>query len=225
MFIRETSSRRKHGTPVRYLQLAETTWDKQKKIPTTKVICNFGRIDRLNEQEIKNIAEKLMSYLKAETVDHAEGLNIGETKEFGILYLVENIWKKLKLDAFFKQELKKHQFEAPIERAMIGMIFNRCQNPKSKRSTDEWLKEETFFQSGKELQLQHFYRALDFLELHHEELEEALYFNLCNLSYYRTKMHLMLESLGRLKTLKAKILIISLNSFIYSGKLRRIRLK
>jgi len=38
-----------------------------------------------------------------------------------------------------------------------------------------------FFSSDTEYQSHHFYRALDFLEEHHDELEEDLYFTLCNL--------------------------------------------
>ena len=182
MFIREASSKRKYGPPAKYIQLVESKWNPKKKGPDTNIICSFGRIDRLNEQEIKSIAYKLLSYLNGkEDIEETKDIKVGDTREFGILYLVESIWKKLKLDKFFRAKLKKHKYESPLERAILGMLFNRCQEPDSKLATYNWLKEETYFPVDKEFYLHHLYRALDFLENHHDELEEELYFTLCNL--------------------------------------------
>jgi transposase len=181
MFIREAASQRKYGPPVKYLQLVESKWDPVTKKTGTEILCKFGRIDRLKEQEIRSIAYKLLSYLQEEPLDAPQGVAVGQAKEFGLLYLLENLWKKLKIDRFFRQQLKNHKYEMPVERAILSMIFNRCQEPKSKLSTYEWLQEETFFSTQTQLQLQHLYRALDFLQAHHDELEEALYFRLCNL--------------------------------------------
>jgi hypothetical protein len=181
MYIRESLSKRKYGPSAKYIQLVENKWNPDKKRPITNIICSFGRVDCLNEQEIRNIAYKLLSYLQEEGLEDLNGLNIGETREFGILYLVENLWRKLKLDRFFRVAVKKHKYEAPIERAILGMVFNRCQEPDSKLGTFEWLQGETHFLVEKEFSLHHLYRALDFLEDHHHELEEDLYFTLCNL--------------------------------------------
>ncbi|HPZ07871.1 MAG TPA: IS1634 family transposase [Candidatus Eremiobacteraeota bacterium] len=180
MYIREVTGKRKYGASVKYLQLVENNWNKEKKRPETNLICNFGRIDQLNAEEMKSIAYKILSYLE-EKGEYSPDLVIGESKEYGLLYLLEQSWKKLRLDKFFRKELKKHKYEAPIEKGIIGMLFNRLQEPASKLGSYEWLQEETHYPVSNKCSLHHLYRALDFLELHHEELEEDLYFTLCNL--------------------------------------------
>ena len=119
MFIRESTSKRKFGPPARYIQLVENKWDKKAKKTVTEVLCNFGRMDRLKEDEIRNIAIKLLSYLEEKPVDLTNEFSIGQSLEWGLLYLLENLWKKLKLDKFFRAELKKHKHQAPVEKAIL----------------------------------------------------------------------------------------------------------
>ena len=154
MFIKETRAKRKSGRVVTYLQLVESVWDKERKIPRHKVLCSLGRLDKLDKGGIQNLVDKLSSYLDEPKVTEDDLLRVGRTLEFGIPYLVEGVWKMLKLDRFFLDELNNRKYEKPVHQAILGMVINRCQHPYSKRSTDEWLSKEVYFSPAKELELQ-----------------------------------------------------------------------
>ena len=188
MFIKETRAKRKSGRVVTYLQLVESVWDKERKIPRHKVLCSLGRLDKLDKGGIQNLVDKLSSYLDEPKVTPDDLLKVGRTLEFGIPYLVEGVWKILKLDSFFLEELTKRKYEKPVHQAILGMVINRCQHPYSKRSTDEWLSKEVYFPPAKELELHHYYRGMDFLLSTGQDLELALYDHYRQLSGRATDM-------------------------------------
>jgi len=175
MFIKETRFKRKSGRIVTYLQLVTTVWDKNAKTPRHKVLCNLGRLDKIDQNQLQNLVDRLSSYLDNPGVTSDNLLQVGETYEFGIAYLVQGIWKTLKLDRFFGEQLKQRRYEKPVHQAILGMVINRCQHPYSKRATNEWLSQEVYFPPAQELELHHYYRGMDFLLDTGQELEMALY--------------------------------------------------
>jgi len=175
MFLKETKVKRKSGRTVTYLQLVTTIWDKERKMPRHKVMCSFGRLDRLDKSQIQNLVDKLSTYLDEPKVTPDDLLKVGKTLEFGVPYLVQGVWKTLRLDRFFAEQLKKRKYEKPVHQAILGMVMNRCQHPYSKRATDEWLSGDVYFPPAKELELQHYYRGMDFLLYTGQDLELALY--------------------------------------------------
>lgn len=88
MFLKETKAKRKSGRVITYLQLVSSYWDKERKIPRHKVVCNLGRLDRLDKREIQNLVDKLSSYLDEPRVTPDDLLKVGRALEFGIPYLV-----------------------------------------------------------------------------------------------------------------------------------------
>ncbi len=188
MFLKETKAKRKSGRVVTYLQLVSSYWDKERRIPRHKLVCNLGRLDKLDKGEIQNLVDKLSSYLDEPKVAPEDLLKVGRTLEFGIPYLVQGVWKTLKLDRFFQEELKRRKYEKPVHQAILGMVMNRCQHPYSKRSTVDWLSKEVYFPPAKELELQHYYRGMDFFLDTGQELEMALYDHYSHLVNQSTEM-------------------------------------
>ena len=184
MYIRETISKRKHGPPVKYIDLAENKWNPKKKKSETNILCKFGRVDQLNERQIRNIAYKLISYLE-EKCEYSSYLEVEKITEFGLVFLLHNVWKKIKFDKFFKTELENYNYELIVEKAILGMVASYLHGPSTHSTAYNWLKEDTFFQSD-ELSLHHFYRALDFLENNRIDIEQKLSF-ICNLNKQRNK--------------------------------------
>ena len=45
MYLRESKQRRADGSVVTYLQLAENTWNPEKRRAETRILCNCGRAD------------------------------------------------------------------------------------------------------------------------------------------------------------------------------------
>lgn len=175
MFIKETKFRRKSGRIVTYLQLVSTVWDKDAKTPRHRVLCNLGRLDKIDQNQLQNLVDKLSSYLDNPGVTPDNLIQVGKTYEFGIPYLVQGVWKTLKLDRFFAEQLKQRRYEKPVHQAILGLVISRCQHPYSKRATDEWLSQEVYFPPAQDLDLHHYYRSMDFLLDTGHELEMALY--------------------------------------------------
>lgn len=70
--------------------------------------------------------------------------------------------------------LAKTEISAPLDEAVYAMVLNRISDPLSKRAVNEWVN-EIYRPSFDELQLHHFYRALDFLIENKELVESELF--------------------------------------------------
>jgi len=168
MFLREVVTGRREGKPVRYAQIVEAYRNDDGK-SRHRVLLALGRVDRLDRDQVRRLVVALSRYL--ETGALPEGGRVGEVRDFGIGYLADALWRRFGLTAFFA---------------------HRMMDPASKLASWEWLLKEAWLPSTSGLQLQHFYRAMDFLDDCHEPLEEALYahrrtlFDRVELVYYDT---------------------------------------
>jgi len=184
MFVRETTSKRKSGLDVTYLHLAHNTWDRKQKITRTKILHSFGRKDQLDIEAIRRLIKSLSSYLppKEQLSLLPQDFKFVWSRSFAHLYLLDHLWRKLFLDEFFLSELKRRSFEAPIERAIFAMVAQRATQPSSKLCLcQDWIKNTVYFPAIDELEVQHLYRAMDFLFEHLEGLETSLYNQLVDL--------------------------------------------
>lgn len=174
MFTKEVSVPRKHGPPVRYLQIVESVRGEGPH-PRHQVILNLGRADRLDKERIRDLVRLLSRHLE-DDLEHPlpEGIEVGQIRELGIPWLVERLWERLGLDGFFRAELRGRKAALALERALLGMAGHRVQDPTSKLADFCWLREEAFWPWAAKVELHHLYRSLDFLEEHRESLEAAL---------------------------------------------------
>ncbi len=184
MFIRETTSKRKGGPDVTYLHLAHNAWDSERKVTRTKILHSFGRKDQLDIEAIRRLIKSLSSYLPPQEQFSLlpKDFKFLWSRSFGHLYLLDHLWRKLSLDEFFRSELKRRSFEAPIERAIFAMVAQRAIAPSSKLCLcQDWIKNTVYFPEIDELEVQHLYRGMDFLFEHLEGLEINLYNQLVDL--------------------------------------------
>ena len=69
-----------------------------------------------------------------------------------------------------------------MERALFAMVANRALAPCSKLYCwEQWLREDVRIEGTKDLELQHLYRAMDFLETHREDIEKEVFFRVRDL--------------------------------------------
>lgn len=95
-----------------------------------------------------------------------------ETRKLGLRVLLEPIWRELGLDVALREVAKRHRIRAfDFERLIFGLVLNRIVDPKSKLAANEWLREDAFFPEAEGWEVQHFYRALDILHEHWDEIE------------------------------------------------------
>jgi Transposase DDE domain len=189
MYLRVTKRRNADGSEVRYYQLAENHRDPESGAAVAKVLYNFGRADQLDVEQLRRLAASILRVVPDQTVPDAGALAAGggdirirDSWPYGGIYVLEQLWKELDIAAVLKSCAKGAGTKQPFERALFAMVANRVLAPYSKLYCwEQWLREEVYLPSSRELELHHLYRAMDFLEAHKSEVEKAVYFKAADL--------------------------------------------
>lgn len=183
MYLRATRRRKADGSAVQYYQLAENVWDRDKGCAVAKVVYNFGRADQLDRTALQRLAKSILRVFSGEEALAAEpDVRVRDAWPYGVAHVVEALWRELDIEQVLGEQMRRHATRQPFSRALRAMVTNRLHRPYSKLYCHEqWLREETFFPGYEQLELQHLYRAMDFLEAHKQEIEEAIYFRMADL--------------------------------------------
>lgn len=179
MFVRTktvTSNKKKYE----YYQLVQSVRKNGK--PRQEVLMTLGPVDNFDRSKVDEIVKALEGYTdKMEVLKSLSDLHFNWSKGYGAVYVLEKLWKELRLNDMFSKLLKDHHYEFDVLEAIKAMVFNRAISPLSKLSTYEWLERDVFFPQGNKLKPHHLYRAMDFLIDHKEALEKHIYSHLTNL--------------------------------------------
>ena len=189
MYVRTIHRKNKDGSSVEYVQLAHNAWNPEKGFAQAEVIYSFGRKDQLDIEAIKRLVNSLCRFLdpedaltlQAKTGEH-EPLPFVRSRPAGGAYLLKALWDRLHIGACLKAALKDREFTAPVEQALFAMVANRALSPSSKLAIEQWAAEEVFLGGDESpLQVQHFYRAMDFLLEHAESLQKEVFWSTASL--------------------------------------------
>jgi hypothetical protein len=184
MYLREVVSPRKRGPDARYLQLVEGERDHRGRVQT-RILHSFGRTDQLDTEAIRRLIDQLSRYLDPSTPPAASGVEVTRTWSFGGTHLLDSLWRELGLDKFFSHALEARAFGHPVERALFALVCQRALAPASKLAGSRWAGGSAWIpgleRGGAELDVQHLYRAMDFLHEAMPELQEHLYFQVTDL--------------------------------------------
>jgi transposase len=188
MYMRTTKRRNADGREVRYYQLAENVWDPARGCAIAKVVYNFGRADEVDEAALRRLAASILRVLgediaqgKLAEADGAE-VRVRDAWPYGGVYVLQQLWTELGIDRVVRKCAKSKRTAEAFERALFAMVANRALSPYSKLYCwEQWLREEVFLPSAQTLGLHHLYFAMDFLEDHKSEIEEAIYFQMADL--------------------------------------------
>src|SRR5262249_13764360 len=111
-----------------------------------------------------------------------EDVTFRDAWPYGGVYVLEQLWRELGVDKVLARCAKEAGTTQPFERALFAMVANRALEPYSKLYCwEQWLRDEVFLPSARELELQHLYRAMDFLEENKVQVEKSVYFAMANL--------------------------------------------
>jgi len=99
----------------------------------------------------------------------------------GGAYLLKALWDRLHIGQCLKAALKDRDFTAPVEQALFAMVANRALSPSSKLAIEQWAAEEVFLGDEAPLQVQHCYRAMDFLLEHAESIQKEVFWSTASL--------------------------------------------
>jgi transposase len=80
-----------------------------------------------------------------------------------------------------KKALDSRSFTAPIEKALFAMVDNRALAPSCKLAIEQWAANEVYLGSDDQLQVQHFYRAMDFLLEHEQTIQNEVFWSTASL--------------------------------------------
>jgi transposase len=185
MYVRTIKRKNKDGSTVEYVQLAHNVWNKNKGFAQAQVLYSFGRREQLDVDAIKRLINSLCRFLgpgdeiSAKAKD--DDLKFIKARPAGGSYLLKELWKRLNIDKRLETALKDRSFTAPIKEALFAMVTNRALSPLSKLAIEEWAAEDVFLGTEEDLQVQHFYRAMDFLLEHEDDIQKEVFWSTASL--------------------------------------------
>lgn len=123
-------------------------------------------LNRLEKEGNEDILIKLSQTRK---------LDMHKNTEFhgGYLFL-QNLYYNLGLNKISKEIEQKHKFTFSLDDILSRLIYGRILSPSSKRSTIEFSKKLLEY---KDIELHHFYRALEIISQEFDFIQEQLYKN------------------------------------------------
>jgi len=185
MYIRTIKRKNKDGSTVEYVQLAHNVWNKNKGFAQAQVLYSFGRREQLDIDAIKRLINSLCRFLDPEDEIRAKAkdddLKFIKARSAGGSYILKELWNRLNIDMRLETALKNRSFTAPIKEALFAMVANRALAPSSKLAIEEWTSEDVFLGIEEDLQVQHFYRAMDFLLAHEEDIQKEVFWSTASL--------------------------------------------
>ncbi len=185
MYLRTIKRKNKDGSVVEYVQLATNVWNKQKGFAQAQVIHSFGRSDQLDVDALKRLIKSVSRFLSPEDAirleHHSDDLKFTSSRPAGGAYLLKALWQRLGLDDCLKKVLDQRSFTTPMAQALFAMVANRALAPSSKLAIEQWAAEEVFLGNDQQLQVQHFYRAMDFLLEHADAIQKEVFWATANL--------------------------------------------
>jgi transposase len=171
MFIRITKNRNGQA----YYHLVESYRDQGKVRQRT--LLSLGKV---GEDGLDKLIAAIGKYKDVITaVEAAKSLDIEDTYTLGPLLAVQHLFRLFGIDRILNEIAAKHsQLEFDLCQVVFTMIVCRFLRPSSKLKIFERWQDRLYPEmlSGKG-ELQHFYRSLDLLCEHKEQIENELYWN------------------------------------------------
>jgi hypothetical protein len=183
MYLRESRQKLASGT-LTYLQLVESVWNPDKRQSEIRVLFNFGRTgDPAVTERLRRLAHSILRRCSPEDIIIGDpSWKWIEAWPYGEVYVLQALWERLGIDEIIDEQAGKRRLGFSVERALFAMVANRACAPASKLYCyEQWLREDVRIADTESLELQHLYRAMDFLEAHKEAIERAIFFRVADL--------------------------------------------
>ncbi len=184
---------RKPNKTYQYLVISESVRI-QGKGSTTRNIANLGNIEKFQSQDIADLIDGLIRLFELDQYALTEEIEILESLEHETILLWRKLWEQLGLSEIIehKVRLQEQQVALAVEKYIELMVVNRCVDPLSKLGATRWV-ERTCYKAMKgyadlSLDVNHFYRSMDYLLRHKDEIERAIFERLRNLFSVNVKL-------------------------------------
>ena len=179
MFPRIVKSKKKSAT-YEYLVISESVRVKGKG-STTKNIANLGNISRFDSQSVNNLIDGLIKLFNVEKYGLSKEVEIVESLEHGSIIFWRKLWNKLGLSKLIKKEIdiNEPRLKLEVQKYVEMMVINRCVAPLSKLGTTRWIPRTCYKvmngYTDLDLDVEYFYRSMDYLLRIKDKLELALF--------------------------------------------------
>jgi transposase len=185
MYLKQVHQKNTDGTRRTYLQFVESVRTEQG--PRQNILINLGRIDtKSGKEKIELLAQAIVKI--AETIDvlDIEKDVEGEwARKMGPELVFRKLFQKINLDNILTRTLgEKVGAEFDAKDCLFNLILNRLTDPGSKHKMTDWQKDQY---GVNQYDLQHYYRTMDYLHDHQEEIEKELFDHMRKLSSTRQK--------------------------------------
>ena len=202
-YIRTVKTRSSTGQIHEYLRLVETV--RVGRRVKQKVIAHLGNVEALRPN-ITSVVNGLLRACGEKPLVLVDDVVASGTKEYGIWYVVEQLWRLLNLSEFISRWMQRRRVSLGYEVWIKMMVANKLSDPCSKLGIFEWLggvwwPEHGFdpkvFDQGldprdqlavQRAEAMKFYRAMDYLLKMKEVLERDLYLQLRDLFHLKVEL-------------------------------------
>ena len=192
MYLRTTTRKRSDGTTAEYLQLAHNYRDPETGRPKPRILFHFGPKDQVDADGLRRLVRSIGRFLGAddELAFAASGdpqlaeMRFLESLPMGSAWMISELWKKLGIGKELTRLAKATRTTKPDEVAgtILGMVLNRCLDPRSKAGTPEWLEQSVWASEVPDaLYDEKLYRAMDFLLETDAALQKKVFFSTADL--------------------------------------------
>lgn len=175
MYIR-LSTKRSEGATYQYLQLCES-FRNDKGEPRTRVVANFGRVDKLDAKKIDQTISALLKYAsRPALIRPPDETEYGRVRDLGNVLTLEHLWDKLLVGQTISANLRESRVEFSVADMVKVMVLNRACDPNSKLGVMRWLNTVHIpdLNCG-QVDYHHLLRALDYLIEAKESIEKELF--------------------------------------------------
>jgi hypothetical protein len=134
-------------------------------------------------ERLRRLAKSILRRCSPEEIVAAEpSWKLIDAWPYGDVYALEHLWCRLGIAEEVGRQAGGRKFDFSVERALFAMVANRAIAACSKLYCyPQWLREDVKIEGAEELELQHLYRAMDFLEANKEAIEKAIFFRVADL--------------------------------------------
>jgi len=179
MFVRTKIFKNRDGSTRTYLQIVKGEREGLKVRQV--VVANLGRLEELRNGGVDRLIEGLARFSRYQLVkDDTAKPKPGWNKAWGPVLIFRRLWDELGLPAILERLMGDSAATCDYPEAIFAMVLNRLCDPASKLRVSEWIR-TVYSPEWESLELQHFYRALDFLTERKAEIETAVYDRASNL--------------------------------------------
>jgi hypothetical protein len=184
VYLKASSRKTRDGQVIRYLQLAHNEWDATAGVSRTKILHSFGREDEIDREGIKRLVAALSRLLDpAGAVAATSGgeLTLTSSRPVGGTYVLDQLWRRLGLDAVIRRQLTGRKLDPRVERVLFALVANRALAASSKLAATGWIADDVHIDGLGEISDDACYRAMDYLLTIEPEMTEAAYFQVTDL--------------------------------------------